>query len=218
MLGLQGFIYGPGLDPRYPAPGRLIPFSKESCELALDQCKRGDPVIQAILKRWESRQPPCEIPNHICTTCGSDTSYDAAYDPNRRLITICANRMMNGLQVCRALAHELMHHESQCDGTYPSRDGGCPAIICEERRAIERSGQCCRNSWYRRNPPLLCGGPANRNWSYAECVRCYTDLSSGWRCGTRMPPPPGQTNSITFHSDFNECPAGTPNCTGLGGL
>jgi RHS repeat-associated protein len=209
-----------GQSTSTPAVAAIVPIDTSSCGSLVAQCMAHDQAVRAILTRLAARTPACPVPAISCENCGAGTADDARYRPagifRGPIITICANRMSTGSQVCRALAHELMHRESDCAGSYPNRSGGCAAIVCEERRAIEGSGQCCRDSWYRRNPPALCGGAASSNWTYSECVQCYTNLSSGWRCGTLMPPPAGKTGSPTFFGDFNSCP-GTPNCAGLGG-
>jgi len=173
-------------------------YDLERCEESVAACQKHDPTVKAIMA---AIPPACSI-TIDCAICKSSNLDDALWDPNTSgtggTIKVCADRMTTGggSRTCTALAHELIHAEQECRGGAPNRYTGCASRICNEREAIERSGQCCRGSYYRQRPPAASGYTSS--WSYSECVKYYTRASSGTTCGS-------DTGGNTFTSDFNAC-------------
>ena len=180
--------------------GSFQPLTNAECTAALTGCL-ADPVVAALIA--EITKCTGSAPAVSCRDCGGTGDGDYF----RGTAVVCQNRMSNPRQVCRALAHELVHMRDSSCKTYPEPSGpaDCAAIICREKRAVHESGQCCPNSHYFRQLKREWeADPKNKNktYTYTQCVQEMTlrsTKSNSPKCAE-----PG-----TFYGDYTACKTNT---------
>jgi len=156
-----------------------LAMAVSACTSRLDWCWNNDPVVIRLGKQ------PCGISRSSvsCTNCAP--TYPPPNTPagyfscTTNTITICADAVSSLNEVCRTLAHEIVH---ACDNRKWSDkwgpcavSGPCFLRACSEIRAAALSGQCCPGSSWRR--------PGE---TYAGCVRRLARSSTSVACNPDM--------------------------------
>jgi RHS repeat-associated protein len=216
----MGLLSQPKQDNKMPTPPSTT-YTNDQCQEILNKCmgsgkgneKSVDLFIKDILKNWPK---DCSTPTATCTDCSKKANQCGYTEDKSQDVYVCSNTMRSPLQICETAAHELQHARDNCKGEFynPSKptekgknkdDTYCRSYVCREKRAIAASGQCCKNSYYRKFG-LPGDGRTTKYKNFDDCLREQTIISSG-ACGT----------SETFRVNYDGCPAPNADCSKRGG-
>jgi hypothetical protein len=176
ITGASLYEYGAATPVSSLDPSGLV-ITTTRCTDCLNWCWKSDPVVIQLRFACNTHgtypTPDQGVPRSAvsCANCsGSDGGFTSCAAGTPGGITICANNNYTCDNVCRVLAHELVHY---CDDV---RLGHCISKCyeeaCSEIRAMALSGQCCPGR-----------GWALPGESYSDCVRRNAKTStSGFGC------------------------------------